>query len=290
MAEDPVALVARAPGPIGRSICQDLGERGYDVAVGFDQDEDGAEAAAEAVRKAGQQAKLLAGRLGDPMVASSLVKRVLRSLDRLDALVVAPRREPIAEAAASQDPAEAFLGIEPAQVEPVLQADLKGPLSLVQRAGEHLREAGDGAIVLVGTGAALRSGPVGAPARAAQAGLATLVEAAGQTLAPEVPVNAVLPGLLSPEGVDAEALDAAAGSSDEEPFVDPEAVAAAAIHLLEAPPELTGQLVRVDRGLGSDRLGLRPWREDEETEHGLPGLDKRVEPPDSEERIDLDEG
>lgn len=285
----PVVLVARAAGSVGEAICWRMAERGWDVVVNFEQDDQAAQRAAGSVRDAGQQAIVQGGRVGDPMVAQALVRRTLREVGRLDGLVVCPRRGPIAEAPASDDPAEAFLDVDMGAVEPVLQADLKGPLALLQSVGGHLLDNDGGPIVVVGTGGAVRSGPAGAPARAAQDGLIALVRVGARALGPAVRVNAIVPGLIAPEDVDPEALDVSGGRGDPDAWVAPEGVARTAVHLVEAPQEVTGQVVTVDRGVGAQRLEARPWdREDQTGDAGLPGIDRRVEPPDPDERIDLE--
>lgn len=284
------ALVARAGGPIGQAVCERLAERGHDVVVHFEQDDEAAQAAAQAVEDAGRSATLTAGRVGDAMVADSLAARVRRDQAVPRAMVVCPRRAPIAEdPGAAGDDREAFCSIDLGVVEPVLQADLKGPLALIQRFGEGMAEVGEGSIVVVGTGAALRSGPVGAPAQAAHEGVISLVRTAARALGPEVQVNAVTPGPLVPPGVDPEALDLdpADGSEGSDGWVRPGEVAGAVVHLLAAPPGLTGQVVDLgeDAGTGFQR---RPWGEEGDAETDLPGIEKRVEPPDPEDRIDTD--
>lgn len=290
-----LALVARGETPIGRSVCHLLAKAGYDVALTFDQDDEQAYSAAEAVREAGQDALVLGGRIGDPMVGPQILRRTRRELGTPDRLVVAPRTAPIAETGGDKPPGEAFCSIEMAHVEPVLQADLKGPLALLQAAAEPMREAGEGSAVLVATGAGLRSGPIGGPARAAAAGLARIVETAADALAPAVRVNGLVPGLLWPQArtedeepgdeIDLDAVRAAApGEGDR--WVRPREVAEAIVHLLEAPGILTGQIVSVDRGLGADLLPRRPWEHDrEDPDLDLPGLSRRVEPPDPENRL-----
>lgn len=303
MASSQTALVARAAGSVGRCVSERFADAGYDVALTFDQDEAGAQAAAKAVREAGQTALVLGGRIADPMVAPSLVRRTRRELGTPCRLVVGPRRDPIAEAdTGGADAAEAFLGVSLAEVEPVLAADLKGPLALLQAAAGAMREddaLDEASAVLVAPAAELRSGPVGAPARAAAAGLVSIVEAAGQALAPQVHVNALIPGLIRPHTaateehaprVDLDALDLEEVDGLEvDHWIDPDELADAIVHLACAPGSVTGQTLRVDRGLGDDALTQRPWQRGEDAAAGLPGLDKRVEPPDPEERIDLDE-
>lgn len=273
------ALVARACGPIGRHVCRGLAQQGVDVAVHFEQDAETAEEIAEAVRQEGRSSVTLAGRLGDAMVPRNLVRKAAGELGGLDALVVAPRTEPIVQPDQDLDGASRARGLSGSQLEAILQADLKGPMTLAQRAAEAMGDEGPRA-VLVQPGASLRSGAAGAGTRIASAGLSSFAESASQLLDGQARVNAVRPGLLAPEDVDVEALDV-----DAERLVSAEEVAAVAVHLLGAPPRLSGEVVDVgEPGAGTDP---RPGGDSGPLE-GLPGIERRVEPPDPEDRIDVD--
>jgi len=268
------ALVARDPGPVGGPLCRGLAEQGIDVAVAFDQDVDAAEACAEAAREAGARAVVLGGRVGDPMVARKLVQRTERELAPPEALVVLPRSVRVGEPDEDpDDPAASLLRLDAGGVEPVLQADLKGPLALLQAAAEPMLDAGNGRAVLCGPAARRRAGPAGTAAAAAARGLEAVAERAAEALAPQVTVNALVPGPLPPStGEDREA-----GPARE--------VADAILRALTGPGRLTGQTLRVPAGEG----GVPEAAPDEGDPDALPGIEQRVQPPDPEDRIDVGE-
>lgn len=284
MTEPPVGLVARGASPLGQAIAERLAQDGFDVAVGFEQDDEGASAAVEAVEAQGQQGLTLPARIGDPMAAGNLVDSAWDRFDGLDLLVVAPRRQAPDEPAGTPDAAHAFLAAELGDVEAVLQADLKGPLVLLQRAAERMLDDGDGRILLVAPSAELRSGAKRAGARAAEAGLASLVEDAGNALAPDVAVNGLVPGRIVDDLSDGEAIEAGGSTG----LVDAMDVAEAAVDLATGSDAISGEVVYADGG-ARGRGDLEPAGTESEAPEDLPGLEQRVEPPDPDERIDVGE-
>lgn len=295
MSSPPVALVARATHPIGRTLAPMLAGQGFDVAVGFDQDDETAQGLAEAVEDEGQRAVTLPGRVGDPMAAESIVQRTTGKLGRLDRLAVMPRGDPVA--GPSESPSrEALEGVDLGQVETMLQADLKGPWVLLKAALEHgFENDRAGSVVIVGTTAPHRRGVAGVASRAADEALSELVATAGSALEPTVRVNGVRPGVLAPgsdgpedaveesdpEGADVDGDQAAGGQAAP---ARPSEVAGVVAHLLEAPARLTGQVVQV--GSRAGKAGNADTGAAEAAE-ALAGIDKRIEPPDPEERMDL---
>lgn len=87
MEQQRVALVTGASRGIGRAIAERLGREGTAVAVNYRSDQDGAEAAAEAIRRGGGQALVLQADVADPEAAEGLVAAVHQAWGRLDILV-----------------------------------------------------------------------------------------------------------------------------------------------------------------------------------------------------------
>lgn len=267
------ALIARAGQPLGPLLAQRVARDGYDVAIAFDQREDPAREALERVQDEDQEATILGGRVGDPMVARQLVRRTAKHLDQAPSLVtVLPRTNPFLKAPENESPEEAFHSVDMGHVEPVLQADLKGPWSLLSEASQTM--TGQGSILLTTPPTNLQQGPLGAPTRAAASALGSLVHAAAKALEP-LQVNLLSPGPLPPPKADSTHHEEALGD-----------LADAMHHLAQSPDTVTGQTYHLTREPGSSILSQDPRVEDEELD--LPGIEKRIEPPDPEERIDLE--
>ncbi len=269
----PTALIARAGHPLAPSMAGPLARDGYDVAIAFDQNEDPAQDAADTVRDQGQGAVTLGGRVGDPMVARQLIRRTAKGLSDAPSLVIVlPRTEPLLETPSEQNAKQAFQTVEMGHVEPVLQADLKGPWSLLTEASRRMPN--DGSILLTAPPTNLQQGPLGAPTNAAANALDALVPTAANALDP-IQVNLVHPGNLPPPDA-------------QHPMIDDalDGIADAMTHLATSPSHVTGQTYR----LRHDPL---PSQEEDprsqEDELDLSGIEKRVEPPDPEDRIVLDE-
>ncbi len=81
------ALVTGAGGRLGRAMSVRLAEMGYDVAVHFSSNSEGAEETAELVRAAGQKAATFQADLVDLDVAELLVPRAVTALGPLSVLV-----------------------------------------------------------------------------------------------------------------------------------------------------------------------------------------------------------
>lgn len=275
------ALVVRAAGGLGRALAARLAREGCELALAFEQDEEGAREAAEAARERGVSAFTLPGRVADPMAAGNLVEQAARRLDGLDHVVVGPRGSPIGRRPEVPDAGEAFLSVDLRSLEASLRRDLKGPLAVLQAAAEHMRPGG-GRVLVVAPEAHLRAGPARAGSGAAWAGLARLVEEAGRALAPDVAVNGLEPGIVAPEGAEAVLGDAGGAG-----FTSADEVAKAAASLLACPRSVTGQVLRVGEGgkPGGGEEDPAPGGE----ERGLPGIERRVDPPDPGDRIDVGE-
>lgn len=272
------ALIAGEAGPVGRHAALALAERGFDVAVGFHTEHEAAQATVDAVEDAGKRATALGARIGDPMAARKLVERTRRELGTPSAVLATPRREALAEDPSPDDPVQALLADDLAALEAVLQADLKGPIALARAAARAMREADGGSIVLCAPEAGLRAGPAGAFAHAAATALGSWGEAAGDALAPDVAVNTVQPGLVLPEDADVDAPESA---------IRARVLAEALVDLATGPGELSGQTLQLPPRQADAPAGTLGG--DDQPPEGLPGIEQRVEPPDPEDRIDLED-
>ncbi|HEY8527592.1 MAG TPA: SDR family oxidoreductase [Acidimicrobiales bacterium] len=237
-----VAVVTGGSRGIGRAIVQALAEAGADVVIAS-RKLDACEAAAAEVRETtGRRAEAIAchvGRWGD---CDRLIAETLDRMGRLDAFVNNAGMSPLYE---SLDAVTEEL------YDKTLAVNLKGPFRLAVLAATHMAAHGGGAILNIGTAGSLIASVNELPYACAKAGLNALTVGLAEAYAPDVRVNAILPGPFRTDVTKAWPPEALDGS-----FVplrrlgEPEEVAPLAVHLLSAASSFTtGAIVRVDGGI-----------------------------------------
>lgn len=138
-----VALVTGASKGVGRGIAAGLASDGWDVAVNYNGDHDGAVETAEAVRQLGCQAWTLQANVG---VAAD----VLRLFSELDA--AAGRIDLLVNNAGVQTWAP-LLELSEADWDRTIDTNLKGTFLCTQQAAQRMQHTGGGGIVNIGSGA-----------------------------------------------------------------------------------------------------------------------------------------
>ena len=237
-----VAVVTGGSRGIGRAIVQVLAEAGADVVIAS-RKLDACEVAADEVRAStGVRAVAVACHVGHWAECDALVTQTLAQLGRLDVFVNNAGMSPTYERldAVSEELWDKTLAV-----------NLKGPFRLGALAATHMAAHDGGSIINIGTAGSLIASVDELPYACAKAGLNALTVGLAEAFAPNVRVNAILPGPFrtdaskawAPEGPDA-------------PFVplgrmgDPEEVAPLALHLASAASSFTtGAIIRVDGGV-----------------------------------------
>jgi NAD(P)-dependent dehydrogenase (short-subunit alcohol dehydrogenase family) len=237
-----VAVVTGGSRGIGRAIVQARAEAGADVVIAS-RKLDACEAAAAEVRAStGRKAEAVACHVGRWDDCDHLVAETIGRLGRLDVLVNNAGMSPLYE---SLDKVSEEL------YDKTLAVNLKGPFRLAVLAATHMAAHGGGSIVNIGTAGSLVASVNELPYACAKAGLNALTVGLAEAYAPDVRVNAILPGPFRTDVTKAwppEALDGR--------FVplgrlgEPEEVAPLAVHLASAASSYTtGAVIRVDGGI-----------------------------------------
>jgi NAD(P)-dependent dehydrogenase (short-subunit alcohol dehydrogenase family) len=237
-----VAVVTGGSRGIGRAIVQVLAEAGADVVIAS-RKLDACEAAAEEVRAStGVRAEAIACHVGRWDDCDALVATSLDRLGRLDVLVNNAGMSPLY---ASLDAVSEDL------YDKTLAVNLKGPFRLAVLAATHMRDNGGGSIINIGTVGSLVASTNELPYACAKAGLNALTVGLAEAYAPDVRVNAILPGPFRTDVTKAWPPEALEGR-----FVpmgrlgEAAEVAPLALHLASAASSFTtGALIRVDGGL-----------------------------------------
>jgi NAD(P)-dependent dehydrogenase (short-subunit alcohol dehydrogenase family) len=232
-----IALITGGARRVGRALSLGLARAGADVVINYRDSAAEAESAVREIRASGGRAIAVRADVGSLEGVRGLVERTRSEHGRLDILVNNAAvfvRRPFAE-------------ITEAEWDRVLAINLKGPFFLAQAALPLLRQAG-GVIVNIGDLSALQAWPSFAHHAIAKAGLLHMTRLLARALAPEVRVNAILPGnVLPPESYEGEDLVAGTDRVLTTRHGRPEDVVAAMLYLLGGD-FLTGEVLVVDGG------------------------------------------
>jgi NAD(P)-dependent dehydrogenase (short-subunit alcohol dehydrogenase family) len=130
-----------------------------------------------------------------------------------------------------------------------LNINLRAPFFLSQAVAPYMKRAGEGKIVNIADWSALRPYAGYIPYCVSKAGLLCLNTALAKELAPQIQVNAIMPGpVLLPKGTSPDLRRAIARATLLKRLGSPEDVATAVLFLLEGADFVTGAAIPIDGG------------------------------------------
>lgn len=185
--EGHTALVTGSSRNIGRTIATTLAEAGADVGITARKDEEGCRETAREIEKVGSNAAVALGDLAEPADIEEIVEDVRDELGPIDILVNN----------ATVRPMTPFFEVEPADLDRVLDVNLKGQFLLTQHAIADMLEVGHGSIVNL-IGAMVFLGRTGkAHSYGSKMGIAGYVRQLASEFGPDgIRVNGLSPGLI----------------------------------------------------------------------------------------------
>ncbi len=233
-----VALVTGGARRLGRAMALELGRRGARVAVHYGRSKDEAEAVAREIEAMGSRAEAFGADLKNLSRIDDLCDRVEDTLGPVDILINS----------ASVFHRTAFGGVSHEDWDDTLGSNLRGPFFLSQRIGPGMKRRGAGKVINFGDANMPYAVPDFMPYAIAKAGVEALTRGLARALAPEVQVNAILPGAILPaSGGDEAGWEAAVKANLLRRGGGPEAIVRAMLYLIE-DDFLTGVLLPVDGG------------------------------------------
>jgi 3-oxoacyl-[acyl-carrier protein] reductase len=183
-------LIIGASSGIGAAVARRFGALGMAQVITYNENRDGAEAVADAVRRAGGKIDVLQGDVADGTVAARLVDEAVALLGGLDILInnagAMFGRTPIAEASDEQ-------------YRNVIDVNIGGVFFASRRAAAIMSAKGQGTIINTTSIAARTGGGGGAGLYGSAKGfVSTITRVLARELAPSgVRVNAVAPGVIT---------------------------------------------------------------------------------------------
>lgn len=244
MSHSQTVLVTGGSGSIGRAIAPAFAKTGFDVAVAYHRDENGAQTTVEAVEEHGQRAMSIQADISEREEAASVVEHAVE-LGPVSVVV---------NAAGTINPGS--IEEAPAAIGQSLAVNVEGAINVTAPAIDHLRRE-NGSVINVSSVAAV-SGTVDTTYASAKAGLLGFTRALAREVGPDgIRVNAVAPG-----PVDTPMNDEIVESLEDRRFrghhtVDtlldryeatPEEVASA-VQFLATHEFITGEVLHVDGGM-----------------------------------------
>src|SRR3984893_8185981 len=238
------ALVTGAAKGVGRGIALALAKEGCDVAVNDYADSAGAEATAAEIRGLGRQAFAVLTDVGAAAEVDRMFETVLEQFPRLDILVNN----------AGIQTWKALLDLEERERDRVIATNLKGCFLCTQRAARHMKAAGGGRIVNIGSGSNKVAFPNLVDYTASRGGIEMFTKVCAIELGKyNITVNCVAPGAIEIERTKQEAGDYASTWAKMTPLgrVGQPLDVARAVGFLasDAGEFITGQTIWVDGGL-----------------------------------------
>jgi len=184
-----VAFVTGGSGDIGKAIARALAGSGADVVVSYVGDAGRADAAVEAIRKAGRRGHAVQLDQRDPRSIEASVEQVMGHFGRIDILV---------------NNAAWNIGIPFKDLDAltadiwdrVLETNLRGPFLLCRAFASELRRHKAGRIVNIASIAGLAPAGSSIAYAAGKSALIHLTHCLAVAMAPDVTVNCIAPGLV----------------------------------------------------------------------------------------------
>ena len=250
MGDRKVAIVTGSGTGVGAATALLLARRGHDVLINYSRSEAEALASQAACREAGADTLLVRGDVADDADCRAIVQAALARWGRIDALVNNAGVTSFA-GAANWD------AVDAATFQRILGVNTVGAFQMVRACVPHLKASPAGAIVNVSSIAGALGIGSSVPYIASKGALNAMTLYLARTLAPEIRVNAVCPGLITSrwfvDGIGQDGYEKLKATYERgAPLAragTPEDVAEAVVWLVDGARTVTGELVLLDSGM-----------------------------------------
>ncbi len=244
MSDRRIALVTGASRGIGAAVAKRLAADGYFVLVNYNGSAQRAQEVVTQITAAGNEAVAMQCDVSDFDACGELIARITADYGRLDVLVN--------NAGITRD--GLLMRMSEADFDAVIDTNLKGAFHTIRHASRQFLKQRSGRIINIASVSGLLGNAGQANYAASKAGVIGLTKSVARELASrQITVNAVAPGFIATEMVDAMTDSAKAAMTDHIPFGrigEPEEVADVVAFLAsDAARYVTGQIIAVDGGM-----------------------------------------
>lgn len=242
----PVVLVTGSGTGVGRACILQFAKLGFDVVVNYSRSEKEAQETTQTAKELGAKTLCLKADISDEGAVIEMVQAIEAEFGRLDVLVNNAARTFFIEL----DDLESLTS---EKWDSLMQVNAKGPFLCTKHCTPLLRASGVGSVVNVSSIAGTTGRGSSIAYAASKGALNTLTKSMAIALAPEVRVNAVLPGPIDSRWIreadnDWDLADMTASLPIPKPS-SPDDIADGVVFLATGSQMTTGQLLTIDGGM-----------------------------------------
>lgn len=244
-----VAVVTGASSGIGECTARLLAEKGCHVVVNYRENADGAEQAVQACIDAGAEAIAVKGNVARDEDCRALAASAMEKWGRIDALVNNAGISRMAKGGHMD-------GLSADDFADVFAVNVTGCYMMARAVTPHMKAAGRGCIVNVSSIAGINGMGSSIAYATSKGALNTMTLSLARSLAPEIRVNSVCPGmvdtrwhrqLLAPDAFE-KLRDTVERTTPLRHVITAEDVARAILFMIEGADYVTGEIMTVDSG------------------------------------------
>ncbi len=244
MLENKVALVTGASRGIGKEIALSLAKEGAMVILNFNGSKDKAESAAEEIRAAGGNAEIYQCNVSDFEACGAMIQDLIKQYGKIDILVN--------NAGITRD--GLLMKMSEEDFDAVLGTNLKGAFNTIRHMSRYFLKQKSGKIINISSVSGILGNAGQANYSASKAGVIGLTKSVARELASRgINVNAIAPGFVATDMVEAMTEDAKAKMTDAIPLKrigTTKDIANMAVFLAsDVSDYITGQVFAVDGGM-----------------------------------------
>ena len=249
MSDRKTAIVTGSGTGVGAACALLLAQRGYNVLVNYSRSEEEARQSQSACEQAGADTLLLRGDVSQDADCKAMVQAAVKRWQRVDALVNNAGISLFGEASS-------WDALDAQAFQRIFAVNSIGSFQMVRACVPHLA-ATQGCIVNVSSIAGSLGIGSSVPYIASKGALNAMTLHLARTLAPEIRVNAVCPGLITSrwfvDGIGQEGYDKIKAAVEQSAPLGrastPEDVAQAIVWLVDGASTVTGELLHLDAGM-----------------------------------------